>query len=285
MAEADLYFEYKGIYFTSFYHSPESLKYLQEFSFRPNDIFIVTYPKSGTTWSQEIVSQIMSGGDSPNAETLPYQDRTPWIEATRLADLHFENRPSPRIFTTHLPYNMMPPSFHKVKPKAIYVMRNPKDVMISAFHYFWKRPIYADPGTLTEFYLKFLDGSKMPYGSWFDHVKSWLNAEDKERITYLNYEDMVQNLENSVARTAQFLDKSLDTEVIKKIAEKCLFKNMRNKVPNDSTDPIKSDDERLSELFRKGIVGDWKNHLSVEEAKYFDAVCKEKMRDVKCKWN
>ncbi|XP_068161647.1 sulfotransferase 2B1-like [Antennarius striatus] len=285
MAEADLYFEYKGIYFTHFYHTPESLKYLEELSFRPDDIFIATYPKSGTTWSQEIVSQIMSGGDSSTAETLPYQDRTPWIEATQLADLHFEDRPSPRIFTTHLPYNMMPPSFYKVKPKAIYVMRNPKDVMISAFHYFGKRPIYADPGTLTEFLHKFLDGSKMPYGSWFDHVKSWLNAEDKEQFLYLNYEDMVQNLENSVARTAQFLDKSLDTEVIEKIAEKCLFKNMRNKVPDDSTNPIKSDDERLSELFRKGIVGDWKNHLSVEEAKYFDAVCKEKMRDVKCKWD
>ncbi|XP_068161581.1 sulfotransferase 2B1-like [Antennarius striatus] len=283
MADTDFYFEYKGIYLTSFYHSPESMKYIEEFSFRPDDIFIVTYPKSGTTWSQEIVPLIMSGGDSVSVETLPYQDRTPWIEDTRLADLHFEERPSPRIFTTHMPYNTMPPSFYKVKPKVIYVKRNPKDVMISAFHYFGKIPHYKDPGTLTEFLHKFLDGSKLPYGSWFDHVKSWMNVEDKERIIYLNYEDMVQNLEDSVASIAKFLDKSLDTEVIEKIAKKCLFKNMKNRLSNNSTNP--SIDERMAELFRKGIVGDWKNHLSEEEAKYFDAVCKEKMTDVKCKWD
>nr|XP_046232943.1 sulfotransferase 2B1-like [Scatophagus argus] len=284
MTEAELYTVYKGVYVPSSVHSPHSLKYYEEFSFRPDDIIIATYPKSGTTWMQEIVPLIMSGGDPASVETLPNWDRVPWLEEQRAVTLNLEQRPSPRMFATHCHYNMMPKSFFEVKPKVIYVMRNPKDVFTSSFHYYGMTSFLVHPGPQSEFLHKFLDG-KVMFGSWFDHIKSWLNAEDKEHIMYISYEEMIMDLKDSVARIAQFLEKSLDAEVIEKIADRCLFKNMKqNKMSNYSTVPREFMDQTKSEFLRKGIAGDWTNQLTEAEAEYFDAVYKDKMKDVKYKF-
>ncbi|XP_074476772.1 sulfotransferase 2B1-like isoform X2 [Sebastes fasciatus] len=281
MTEAELHTLYKGVYMPSALHTPQSLKYYEEFTFRPDDIIIVTYPKSGTTWMQEIVPLIVSGGDPASVETLPNWDRAPWLEETQACLLNLEERPSPRLLTTHFQYNMMPPSFFEVKPKVINVVRNPKDVLTSSFHYYGMASHLVNQGSKSEFLHKFLDG-KVVYGTWFDHVKSWLNAEDTEHVMHMSYEEMIMDLKDSVARIAQFLQKSLDAEVIEKIAHRCLFKNMKqNNMSNYSTVPCESMDQTKSEFLRKGIAGDWKNHLTVAEAEYFDSVYEDKMKDVK----
>ncbi|XP_036937161.1 sulfotransferase 2B1-like [Acanthopagrus latus] len=284
MTEADLYTVYKGVYMPALLHPPHSLKYYEDFSFRPDDILVATYPKSGTTWMQEIAPLVVSGGDPASVDALPNWDRVPWLEEQRSCVLNLEQRPSPRVFATHFHYNMMPASFFEAKPKVIYVMRNPKDVFTSSFHYYGMASYLVNPGSQSEFLRKFLDG-KVMFGSWFDHVKSWLNAEDKERIMYISYEEMKMDLKDSVSRIAQFLEKSLDAEVIERIADRCLFKNMKqNKMSNYSTVPREFLDQTKSEFLRKGIVGDWKNQLTVAEAEYFDAVYKDQMKDVKYKF-
>ncbi|KAM4623711.1 sulfotransferase 2B1-like [Polymixia lowei] len=283
MTEAELYTVYKGVYLPIHLHPAESLKYYEEFTFRPDDIVIVTYPKSGTTWLQEIIPLIQSGGHPSSVETVPNWDRVPWLEEHRARILNLEQRPSPRMFATHYHYNMMPPSF-KVKPKVIYVMRNPRDVFTSSFHYYGMASYLVKPGTQNEFLHKFLDG-KVMFGSWFDHIKGWLNAEDKERIMYISYEEMIMDLKESVSRIAQFMEKSLNSEMIEKIADRCVFKNMKqNKMSNYSLVPSEFMDQSKSEFLRKGIAGDWKNQLTVAEAEYFDAVYKDKMKDVKYKF-
>ncbi|XP_010784057.1 sulfotransferase family 2, cytosolic sulfotransferase 2, partial [Notothenia coriiceps] len=238
----------------------------------------------GTTWTQEIVPLIMSGGDPASVETLPNWERVPWLEEIQAYTFNLEQRASPRMLTTHSPYNMMPPSFFEVKPKVIYVMRNPKDVFVSSFFYHGTASFLVNPGPQTDFLHKFLDG-KVMFGSWFDHVKSWLNAEDKEHIMHISYEEMILDLKDSVGRIAQFLNKSLDPEVIEKIADRCLFKNMKNNnMSNYSAVPREFMDQTKSEFLRKGIAGDWENQLTVAEAEYFDSVYKDKMKDVKSKF-
>nr|XP_033468176.1 sulfotransferase 2B1-like isoform X1 [Epinephelus lanceolatus] len=288
MTEAELYTIYKGIFLPMYFHTSQSRKYFEEFSFQPDDIIIASYPKSGTTWMQEIVPLIVSGGDPASVETLPNYDRALWLEENRIGILNVQERPSPRMFTTHVQYNMMPPSFFEVKPRVnlrytvIIVMRNPKDVFTSYFYYSEMASNLVSPGS--QFLHKFLDG-KVAYGSWFDHVKSWLNAEDKEHIMYISYEEMIKDLKDSVARIAQFLQKSLDTEVIEKIADRCLFKNMKkNNMSNYKSVPREQMDQTKYEFLRKGIAGDWKNQLTVAEAEYFDAVYKDKMKDVQYKF-
>merc|ERR1712035_49205 len=284
MTEAELYTVYKGIYVPTYFHTPHSLAYFEEFQFRPDDIIIATYPKSGTTWTQEIVPLILSAGDPASVETLPSWERCPWLEEIEASVLNLEERPSPRVLTTHLFYDMMPPSFFEVKPKVINVMRNPKDVFTSALHFYGMSSHIVDPGPQGEFLQKFLDG-KAVYGSWFDHVKSWLNAEDKGRIMYISYEEMLMDLKDAVTRISQFLETSLDADVIMKIADRCLFKNMKkNKMSDYSMMSREIMDQTKSEFLRKGVSGDWKNQLTVAEAEYFDAAYKDKMKDVKFKF-
>lgn len=281
MSEEDLYVEYKGVLMPKMVHTPESLKHYEDFSFRPDDILIVTYPKSGTTWLQEIIPLILSQGDMVVVDTVPNWDRVPWLEETRACALNLDQRPAPRVFSTHFHYGMMSPSFFMVKPRVIYVMRNPRDVFTSSFHYHQMASFLVNPGTQTEFLHKFVDG-KVMFGSWFDHVKGWLHPGGLQHIMYISYEEMIQDLKAAVARLAEFLDTPLDSETMGKIANRCVFKNMKNnKMSNYSLVPSEFMDQNTSEFLRKGIVGDWKNHLTAAEGEYFDAVYRSKMQHVK----
>lgn len=120
---------------------------------------------------------------------------------------------------------------------------------------------------------------------------------------------VLQDLKDSVTRIAHFLEKPLEAEVMEKIADRCLFKNMKkNKMSNYSLVPQEFMDQTKSEFLRKGafdslfgcrvlhhviwflfscpsgIVGDWKNQLTAEQSENFDAVYKDKMKDVKYKF-
>uniref|UniRef100_A0AAY4BVB3 Sulfotransferase n=2 Tax=Denticeps clupeoides TaxID=299321 RepID=A0AAY4BVB3_9TELE len=284
MTEEQLYSVHKGVYVPKSLHPAESLQYYEQFAFRHDDVLIVTYPKSGTTWMQEIVPLIMSEGDLTPVQTIPNWDRVPWLEEHRAIVLNLEERPSPRVFATHFHYGMMPQSFFTAKPKVICVLRNPKDVLASSFHYYGMASYMVDPGTMDEFMEKFLSG-KVMFGSWFDHVKGWLSAKDKERIMFISYEEMVHDLKESVSKLSQFLGKSLKPDMIEKISDHCLFKNMKqNKMSNYSLVPEEFMDLKKSEFLRKGIAGDWKNNMTAAQSERFDAVYKAKMQDVQFKF-
>ncbi|XP_039596295.1 sulfotransferase 2B1-like isoform X2 [Polypterus senegalus] len=282
MSEEDLYIVYRGVVVPKAVHTPESLQHAEEFNVREGDVFVATYPKSGTTWMQEILTLVTSGGDFTPVLTLPNWDRVPWLEEHRTKELKMSERPSPRTLSTHLHYHMMPKSFYNSKAKVIYVLRNPKDIYTSSYFYYQMATFLVDPGTPDEFLMKFLDG-KVMFGSWFDHVKGWLSA--KEQVLYISYEEMIADLKGSVSKVCTFLDKPLSEEVIEKIADHCTFKNMKqNKMSNYSLVPEEFMDQKKSTFLRKGISGDWKNVLTVAQAELFDSVYKEKMKGIEYKF-
>uniref|UniRef100_A0A3P9Q097 Sulfotransferase n=1 Tax=Poecilia reticulata TaxID=8081 RepID=A0A3P9Q097_POERE len=271
MTEADLYTLYKGVYVPNAIHTPESLKYYEEFTFRPDDVVIVTYPKSG---ERPAVIRVMNRGGGYFNVCSPW-----WWQISNMVIL-WEKR-----FLTVKVFISSSPSGH-FSLDVVYVMRNPKDVFTSAFHYYNITSFLVKPGPQSEFLQKFLTG-KVIFGSWFDHVKGWLNAKEELQIMYISYEDMIkQDLNDSVSRIAQFLGKPLEPDVLKKIADKCLFKNMKNNpMSNYSVVPQEFMDQTKSQFLRKGVAGDWRNLLTPEEAQHFDAVFKEKMKDVNFKFN
>ncbi|CAG12881.1 unnamed protein product, partial [Tetraodon nigroviridis] len=231
------------------------------FAFKDNDVVAVTYPKSGTIWMQEILPLLLNKGDLTPLQTIPNWDRVPWLEEKRLALIE-DQLPTPRAMVTHFPYHLMPPSLHTSKAKVIYVMRNPKDVLVSSYYFHQMAAFLQDPGTFDEFLTTFLEG-KVLFGKWTDHVKSWRHTDLGDRIMFITYEEMVQDLPAALRRLSEFLGCNLSDQVIQKIAEHCSFKMMKkNPMSNFSLVPSQYMDSSKSPFLRKGVAGDWKNHFS-----------------------
>ncbi|XP_061675991.1 sulfotransferase family 2, cytosolic sulfotransferase 3 [Syngnathoides biaculeatus] len=277
MLTEDLYFMYLGLMLPKETHSQESLTFFaQDFTFKDDDVIAVTYPKSGTIWMQEILPLVLSGGDLTPIQSIPNWDRVPWLEEKRLK-LVVDQLPSPRALVTHFPYQLMPPSFFTSKAKVIYVMRNPKDVLVSSYYFHQMATFLEDPGTWDEFIDKFLKGRVM-FGKWTDHVKSWRNTQLGDRIMYITYEEMIQDLPAAVRLISNFLGKNLSDQIIEKIAHHSSFKSMQaNIMSNFSLVPKIYMDSDKSQFLRKGVVGDWKQHFTSEQLVHFSSVISKEL--------
>ncbi|XP_078385216.1 sulfotransferase 2B1-like [Cetorhinus maximus] len=278
MSEPQLNIVHEGMMWPSLVHSEESLTYArEEFQARDEDVFIITYPKSGTTWMQEIVPLVYSSGDPTPVQTIPNWQRVPWLEQKSGKEL-LENRPSPRLITTHLIYRLMPKSFYTSKAKVVYVTRNPKDALVSSFHYHNMASFLENPGTFDEFIDKFLEG-KVMFGSWFDHIKSWWPLKDQDNFLFLTYEEMIQDLQGALVKLGEFLGKQLSGDAVEAIANQSKFDNMKqNKMSNYSFVPEELMDHKKTNFLRKGIAGDWKNHFTTAQTEHFNSVYTQKMK-------
>uniref|UniRef100_A0A8D0BFN0 Sulfotransferase n=1 Tax=Salvator merianae TaxID=96440 RepID=A0A8D0BFN0_SALMN len=277
------YFQYKGINFPQIIYSEQVLQMVEDnFQVRDDDIFNVTYQKSGTVWMLEILSLIHSNGDPSWCRTVPNWDRAPWFE-TVLGYKTALNNKSPRIISSHLPAQLFAKSFFRSKAKMIYTVRNPKDVLVSLYHFASMFHPFKDPGTLDQFLESFLKGD-VPFGSWFDHVKGWMNLKDKENFFFITYEELKKDLRGSVVRICQFLDKDLDDEAIDAVVANASFEAMKNnKMSNFSLSPHFIMNQKKSAFLRKGISGDWKNHLSAAQSECFDQVYQERRMPLKAR--
>ncbi|XP_049323492.1 sulfotransferase 2B1-like isoform X3 [Astyanax mexicanus] len=224
---------------------------------------------------QEILPLLLNGGDLQPVEKIPNWDRVPWLEETRLA-LVVDKLTPPRAMVSHMHYHLMPPSFHSSKAKVIYIARNPKDILVSSFYFHQMASFLDDPGTFEEFTEKFLAGQVL-FGKWTDHVKSWRNTDLGDRILYITYEELIQDLREVLKRILHFLGREMSEDALDRVTDHCLFENMKkNQMSNYSLVPKDIMDSNKSPFLRKGISGDWKNHFSPElEAKFNTVIRKE----------
>ncbi|XP_070272916.1 sulfotransferase 1C4-like [Myotis yumanensis] len=252
----------------------DSWDQIWDFQARPDDLLICTYPKAGTTWTQEIVDLIQNEGDVDRTQRAPTHVRFPfieWIIQSIGSGLEQANAmPSPRTLKTHLPFQLLPPSFLEKNCKIIYMARNPKDNLVSYYHFHRMNKALPAPGTWEEYFESFLAG-KVCWGSWHDHVKGWWKAKDQHRILYLFYEDMKMNPKHEIRKLGEFIGKKLDDSILDKIIHHTSFDVMKqNPMANYSTVPAKVMDHSVSPFMRKGEVGDWKNHFTVAQNERFD---------------
>uniref|UniRef100_A0A8C5RLI3 Sulfotransferase n=1 Tax=Laticauda laticaudata TaxID=8630 RepID=A0A8C5RLI3_LATLA len=145
----------------------------------------ITYPKSGTIWTQNIVSLILHEGHRDGTENITLIDRTPWLECN-IFHIDFSTRPSPCLFTSHLPYYLVPKALQNKTGKIIYVFRNPKDVLVSTYHFTKITPVRETPKDFDTFLEWFLS-SKVPSSLWLDHVEGWYTHKGDFNILFLSY--------------------------------------------------------------------------------------------------
>lgn len=209
-----------------------------------------------------------------------------------------DSLPSPRILNSHFAISVLPDQIRTKKIKIIHLMRNPKDIATSYFYhaktFSWMMGSEKPFETFSEF-LPYITGEYgvFSYVSLFRYLKE-MEAFSKENpgvVLNLYFEDMIQNPTAAVGKVAQFLNRSLSDDVIRSIANKCSFNNLKSadealKTETNVVSSELTEDEiqqrkspgRLS-VFRKGQVGDWKNHFSVAENEQFDKLLAEELKD------
>nr|XP_046258876.1 amine sulfotransferase-like [Scatophagus argus] len=262
---------------------PKDLDAVQHVEIHPTDIFLITYPKSGTVWMQQILVQIMEAAQPDWAEDETNRIRVPWLEG-RLIEDPFRERPNPRLFRSHLRVGMLPLGVKEKQIKIVYVWRNPKDVLVSYYHFAQSWVLMETPRSFEDFFLQFLDGYSY-MGSWFDHVREYYATRDQLNIHFVQYENMLKDLRGEVVKICAFLGKDLTDEAIDHVVEMSTFKNMKTNPKANYKDLVEGIQYK-TDTMRKGVAGDWKNLFTVAQNEHFDKVFKEKMSDfhLTCTW-
>lgn len=248
---------------------------------RDDDIWIVSYPKSGTTWAIETVWMVLNDvdielGNSPQMSRCPFLESYAMIDHTsddtrakddgmkELLDdplAYADNMQGRRYFKSHLPFDFLPPKLFEIC-KVVYVSRNAKDTANSFFHYL---PDFI--GNYEIFMDLFVKGKHI-YGNWFYHLLSGWNSRDNPNVKFLWYEDMKRDQRGVIRDLCKFLEHPLTELQMSRLEEHLKFDNMKK---NPNMDPTAGLDWHGGDFMRKGQVGDWKNYFSLEMTAQWDA--------------
>ncbi len=243
---------------------------------------------SGTTWLQEITYLLYNNGDTEKAKSKFLYQRFPFVEAT-LPLTSAEDNPQP-----HLPYilqmghprllktHMYSKFFAKALQlcgdgaKVIVPIRNPKDTLVSFFHFHHINPVMGEfPGTFAQFIDSMFVRKKLMFGDYFDFYESWweFKRANPDQVLFVNYEDMQRDIAKSIKEIAQFLGKPLSEDKLADVISHTSFGSMKN---NNMVCPSPSGDGPRDLFFRKGKIGDWKNYFSVAHSELVDRLVKER---------
>lgn len=251
--------------------SSETLRKCREFG--KDSIFIASFPKSGTTWVQacvfHLIAKELSLGKNKAEQGLsldhishyaPFYeiDRT-WTEKEEPELVAAYNEAHAtikrRMFNTHLLPEMLPSS-----ARAIYVVRNARDVAFSFYHHLSNQDEESGGSqwsSFEEFVDDFLNG-ELPYDKWVDHVATWLSFMEKEvgreKVLLLSYEDLVSDLNACLHKISNHLNLALTKEDIDVVAPSLTFESMS--ADRSKYEPISVKWKQGYQFLRKGIVND-----------------------------
>ncbi|XP_060080175.1 sulfotransferase 1C3-like [Ylistrum balloti] len=253
----------------------DQLQRFAEIQCRENDVLLCTYPRSGTHWVYNTVQMLRLG-------TLTYSG-TPIV--ADFEDLKLiEQIATPRTFLTHFTFPLIPTDAKKGVPKVIFVSRNPKDVLVSYFHFLDNMRNTGFEGDFNFFVKFFLSEEYFTSGaSWFTYMKEWADGfkqHPKMRVLSIAYEDFKKDTFGSIVKLADFLEVQKDPTFLREVEKNVTFEHLKeghSKITGEIDRWSVVDKNGRVPIYRKGKVGDWKNMFTVAQNEYFDAVYLEKM--------
>jgi hypothetical protein len=165
----------------------------------PDDVFIVSYPRSGNTWVRFLIGNLVHPGQPITFANV--ESRIP--EIYLFPDRVLRSLPRPRILKSHECFD---PRYKKI----IYIVRDPRDVAVSYYHYAVKRKAIEESYPIADFVPRFLaaefDVRWNWAASWSDHVMSWVSLrQGQQGFLLLRYEDMIENADHELSKVAEFL--------------------------------------------------------------------------------
>ena len=256
-----------------------------DFKFRDDDIIISTYAKSGTTWMQQIISQMLFNGDTE----IDTQAMSPWIDfrlppkEVKLPQV--EAQTHRRFIKTHLPVEAL---VFSPKAKYIYIGRDGRDVLWSLYNHHAMGneamydalnnspgrvgpPLEPPPDDIREYWHTWLARDGFPYWSFWENVRSWWAIRNLPNIIMVHFDVLKRRMPEEMRRIAKFLDIPIDESKWDIIVEHCTF------------DWMKEHGEKIVPLggvmwkggtktfINKGTNGRWKETLTAAESAEYEA--------------
>jgi Sulfotransferase domain len=235
----------------------------------PDDIFLVSFPKSGNTWTRFLLANLR----------FPNEPAT-WANINRLipdpsgtSKRDFDSIPRPRIIKSH-------ECFDPRYPRVIYIVRDPRDVVVSQYHYHRKLKKIADDSPIQTFVARFLAGETCIHGSWGQNVMTWLATRpDPSRFLLLRYEDMVADTPRELAKIVDFLRMNVSPAQIAQAVERSSADQMRTleKAQPDKNELMKGSRKDLT-FVRAAGSGGWRSDLPATEVEKLETAWGPLMR-------
>nr|BBB86724.1 sulfotransferase [Watasenia scintillans] len=258
-----LSFDYNGFLVPPWENVGERLDKLPDMTLRNDDAILLSYMKSGCHWVWEISNMLRRG----HCEYEPNLKDVVMLELSDQSEVDLQ--PSPRVLNSHMMFEHLPRDMLAKRTKMIFVMRNPRDIVVSSYHHIYQmKDFYKYDGNWNGYFDLYMKG-QVNYGKWFDYMLEWekfFKSHPDYPVLFIKYEDMKKDPIGKIGELAEFFGLEKNEAFFKEVAEKCSFNKMKQH---------KALDKELfrtpgATLYRKGVVGDWKNWFTVRQNELFE---------------
>jgi aryl sulfotransferase len=255
-----------------------------EFAFRDDDVIVATWAKSGTTWTQQIVGQILLGPDPdiPTAELSPWVDlRVPPKEVKLPA---IEAQTHRRFLKTHLPVDALRFSD---RAKYIFVARDGRDAVWSMYNHhananaLWYQmlndtpgrvgpPIEPPPADIRHYFRDWLDRDGHPFWPFWENIRGWWEIRDLPNVRLIHFAELKRDLSGTMREIAEFLGVEVDPADWPAIERYCSFDWMKANATKATPLGGAFWDAGAETFINKGTNGRWRDVLTAEESKAYE---------------
>jgi Sulfotransferase domain len=238
----------------------------------PDDVFLVSYPKSGNTWTRFLIANLVYAEKNPDFSNI--NDLLPDPEAMSKRNLQRVVRP--RILKSHQYFD---PRY----PKVIYVVRDPRDVVLSEYYFDIKRRVIAEDYPLPKFVSRFVRGElNHPHGTWGENAASWFYTRGEDpRFLLVKYEALQAQAMEELGRMASFLGVSATAEQLAFAIEQSSANRMRELEKKQAHLWSSTRETRKDKPFvRSAKAGGWKSELPEASVAEIESAWGKLMREM-----
>jgi hypothetical protein len=237
-----------------------------------DDIFIVSYPRSGNTWARFLIGNLLH----PESLVTFANVESVIPEIYFLPDKSLLRMARPRVLKSHEYFD---PRYKRV----IYFVRDPRDVAVSMYHYSLKRRDVPDTISIEEFIPRFLSGEFLvDFGTWREHVQSWLATQTgNSGFLCVKYEEMLSQPEQELGKIAAVLGINAESGRISHAVEMSSARRMRGLEKEQSAAwKLTSSTRQDIPFVREAKAGGWKGNISRAAAQMIEKAWGSTMREL-----